>query len=137
MRILQRWLAFATLLFLTACAGMGGGNQDKMSSAYLKQHLIPNKTTKADVQQLFGAPGYKSEDSDGSGMWSYSEAEINGSLLTRAMDFIPSFGTSATSTAVSQAKKTQANRTLNVHFHKNDTVQSFNVSGSTGSSPTR
>ncbi|WYX24887.1 hypothetical protein WJ969_02370 [Achromobacter xylosoxidans] len=131
MNTLQRCFALSILLLLTACAGMGGGSEDKMSSAYLKQHLIPGKTTKADVQQLFGAPGYKTEESNDGGMWSYSEAEINGGLLSKAMDYLPSFGSVADS-AVSTGKKQQPNRSLNIHFNQNETIRSFNVSGFTG-----
>ena len=54
MRILS---LFLVVFALTGCSGTTiGGNEDKLTPAYLKQHLIVGKTTKAEVRQYFGAP---------------------------------------------------------------------------------
>jgi hypothetical protein len=48
---------FLVVFALTGCSGTTiGGNEDKLTPAYLKQHLIVGKTTKAEVRQYFGAP---------------------------------------------------------------------------------
>lgn len=85
-------VGFALCLMTGALAGCNGsGNMDVMKSlnafnsgsqkydvAYLKNTLIPGKTTKYQVQQLFGAPAQQSLDStsrsNGSN-WTYSKSE--------------------------------------------------------------
>lgn len=75
------------LALLTGCQEGGGVNgivnslnpgAKKYDAAYLKQTLIPGKTTKAQVMQLFGAPADEELDSssrsNGSN-WTYSKSE--------------------------------------------------------------
>ncbi|OZI17138.1 hypothetical protein CAL19_14935 [Bordetella genomosp. 7] len=129
---LKRILLLSTFLLLSACAGTGGiGGQDRMSPEYLRQHLAKGKTTKADVQQMFGTPRYKTDDSDGSSYWSYSERQINGNLFTQAMEYLPSLGYAAdTAIDVGQGPKTR--RSLDIWFDTRGRLSSYNVGGSTG-----
>ncbi|ARP81928.1 hypothetical protein CAL12_14625 [Bordetella genomosp. 8] len=126
-------IAVLLLSTLAACANMNGGNgEDKMSMNYLKQHLVVNKTTKADVLQMFGEPRYKDEQPDGADYWSYSEDQINGKdYLGEASKYLSgmagSFGSAA---AQSQQRKTD--RDLNIFFNAKGTVRNFNASGRTG-----
>src|SRR5690606_20538103 len=90
---LKRILLLSTFLLLSACAGTGGiGGQDRMSPEYLRQHLAKGKTTKADVQQMFGTPRYKTDDSDGSSRIGKSPT----TLMDRAIGRIPSVRSMAT-----------------------------------------
>src|SRR3546814_7543423 len=72
---------------------MGGNSEDRMSRTYLEQHLTIGKSTKADVKALYGEPENKSESSDKQDYWSYSEDQINGNFLEKAMSYMPSLGT--------------------------------------------
>ncbi|OZI60548.1 hypothetical protein [Bordetella genomosp. 11] len=127
-----RGLTAAVLLCsLTACANMNGGGEDKMSMSYLRQHLVSNQTTKADVAQMFGQPRYKNEEANGADYWAYSEEQINGrNYLTDAAQYIPGLGSLGNAAVQSQTKK--PNRDLNIFFNSNGTVRQFNTSGSTG-----
>lgn len=50
MRILS---LFLVVFALTGCSGTTiGGNEDKLTPAYLKQHLIVGKTTKAEFVSI-------------------------------------------------------------------------------------
>ncbi len=72
MRILS---LFLVVFALTGCSGTTiGGNEDKLTPAYLKQHLIVGKTTKAEVRQYFGAPdsGHTTVTASGKESWYYS-----------------------------------------------------------------
>jgi len=95
MRILLRNTLFSALsvfalAMLTGCQGGGGigGIADltnplgtggkKYEAAYLKQNLIPGKTTKDQVLQLLGAPHEEdASSSDGSNgiLWTYEKSE--------------------------------------------------------------
>ncbi|WP_066634932.1 hypothetical protein [Bordetella sp. H567] len=118
---------------LTACANMNGGSgEDKMSMAYLKQHLVANQTTKAEVVQMFGEPRYKSEQPDGADYWSYNEDQINGKdYLGEASKYFSGMaGSLGNAAAQSQQRKTS--RDLNIFFNAKGTVRNFNATGTTG-----
>ncbi|OZI18902.1 hypothetical protein CAL26_14580 [Bordetella genomosp. 9] len=118
---------------LAACANMNGGNgEDKMSMTYLKQHLVANKTTKADVVQLFGEARYKNEEPNGADYWSYSEDQVNGKdYLGEASKYLSGMAGSFGS-AAAQTQQRKTNRDLNIFFNANGTIRNFNTSGSTG-----
>ncbi len=69
---------------LTGCSSSGNfvnpldSGSQKYNVAYLKQTLIPGKTTKSQVQQLFGTPAEEALDassrSNGSN-WTYSKSQ--------------------------------------------------------------
>jgi outer membrane protein assembly factor BamE (lipoprotein component of BamABCDE complex) len=126
------FMAVMLLATLAACANPNGGGEDKMSMGYLNQHLIPNKTSKADVVQMFGQPRYKDEQRDGADYWSYTEAQINGTdYVGEATKYLSGLGGSLTSAAAAtQAKK--PTRDLAIYFNTNGTVRNFHAAGSTG-----
>ncbi|CAM3662520.1 hypothetical protein BOSP111201_19045 [Bordetella sputigena] len=103
-----------------------------MSMAYLKQHLVANQTTKADVLQLFGEPHYKSEQPDGADYWAYSEDQINGKdYLGEASKYLSGMAGSFGS-AAAQTQQRKTDRDLNIFFNAKGTVRNFNTSGRTG-----
>jgi hypothetical protein len=120
------------LAMLSACANMGGNNgEDKMSMGYLRQHLVAGKTTKAEVQQMFGTPYYKDEQPNGADYWSYSEDQINGKdMMSQVAQYVPGLGSIGTAAANSQARKTD--RSLSIFFRSNGLVDHYNVNGHTG-----
>jgi hypothetical protein len=123
----------AILSALTACANTAGGSggEDKMSMSYLKQHIVVNQSTKADVVQLFGEPNYKAEKPDGADYWSYSETQVNGTdYMAEASKYLSNVSIMGGAAAKSQARPT--NRELHVFFNAKGTVRSFDTSGSTG-----
>ncbi|WP_253907282.1 hypothetical protein [Herbaspirillum rubrisubalbicans] len=77
----------ALSVFAFALAGCAGGpmgalnsGSEKYDVAYLKQNIIPGKTTKDDVMRLFGAPYSQSLDStsrkDGNeSNWTYEKSK--------------------------------------------------------------
>lgn len=106
MRIFLRNSLFAILpafmVALTGCQG-GGGLGDMMNplgtggkkyeAAYLKQNLIPGKTTKDQVLQMFGAPTDETSNSvNGSNdvRWSYRKNQENNfdKYLTMAHKYV-------------------------------------------------
>jgi outer membrane protein assembly factor BamE (lipoprotein component of BamABCDE complex) len=132
--MLRRIFLVMMLAMLAACSNMNGGSgEDKMSMDYLKQHLIVGQTTKAQVQELFGTPGYKAEKPDGADYWSYDEDQINGKdMVSEVAKYVPGLGSMGSAAANSQARKTA--RQLSIGFNKNGTVNRFEVSGHTGAS---
>ncbi|MDR9850785.1 hypothetical protein RJO15_24375 [Herbaspirillum huttiense F1] len=84
---------------LTGCAGgpMGALNSgsEKYDQAYLKQNIIPGKTTKDDVMRLFGAP-YTQELNSTSGKngnesnWTYNKSQEGiDKYMTLAHKYLP------------------------------------------------
>ena len=64
-----------TVMFLTGCSSMGG--EDKFSATYVTAHLIPHKTTQAQVQAIYGVPDEQTTYSGGGYGWRYFK---NGNL---------------------------------------------------------
>lgn len=104
MRILS---LFLVVFALTGCSGTTiGGNEDKLTPAYLKQHLIVGKTTKAEVRQYFGAPdsGHTTVTASGKESWYYSvDKGIN--LVSLAGSVIPVTGASQAADAVDKSSQ--------------------------------
>lgn len=128
---LRTLIAVALISTLAACANTNGGSEDKMSMTYLKQHIVANQTTKADVVQMFGQPHYKAERPDGADYWSYTETQINGTdYIGEASKYIGNISIMGGTAAKTQARQTS--RELNIRFSSKGTVSSFETSGSTG-----
>lgn len=53
----------ATALLVGGCSTLGG--EDKFSDAYVRSHIIAQKTTLAEVQALYGSPDSRTSRSDG------------------------------------------------------------------------
>ncbi len=68
-------MVLAFLVMMAACAQMPGGDSTgdnaKYDAAYMKQNLIPGKTTKEQVVAIYGSTSDKSARSDGSETWNY------------------------------------------------------------------
>lgn len=85
------------IFLLVGCSSMG---EDKFSASYMKAHIIPNKTTKAEVQAIYGVPDDQDVSSDGSVVWKY-EARGNLSTASSIVGYIP--GAGAVSSALGMA----------------------------------
>ena len=92
------WSVMVVLL-LAGCSSMG---EDKFSASYVKAHIIPKQTTKAQVQAIYGVPDEQNIHSSGNMSWEY---EVRGNLSTASsiVGYIP--GASAVSSALGMANK--------------------------------
>ncbi|MBN3792047.1 hypothetical protein [Burkholderia sp. Ac-20353] len=67
--------ALCAFLVISACAQLPGSgataDASRYDPSYLKQNLIPGKTSRDQVLALFGDPSDKGTRSDGSESWSY------------------------------------------------------------------
>ncbi|MFJ5299276.1 hypothetical protein ACIQAL_22450 [Pseudomonas sp. NPDC088368] len=84
-----KMLCALAITLISGCASMGG--EDKFSATYVQSHLIPHKTTQAQVQAIYGVPDAQSTYSDGSYYWSYQK---NGNLsaASNLVGYIPGAG---------------------------------------------
>ena len=89
------------LIFLSGCSSMG---EDKYSDSYIKSHVTENKTTKAEVQALYGVPDEQSTTAS-STTWYYRKGGSYGALSTIA-NYIP--GAGAVSGAIGMAGSAQS-----------------------------
>ncbi|HDU5780464.1 lipoprotein [Klebsiella pneumoniae] len=123
MRILS---LFLVVFALTGCSGTTiGGNEDKLTPAYLKQHLIVGKTTKAEVRQYFGAPdsGHTTVTVSGKESWYYSvDKGIN--LVSLAGSMIPVTGASQAADAVDKSSQKDSN-SLMIFFDEKGVVENW------------
>lgn len=76
-------------LALQGCASLGG--EDKFSAKYLQQNVVVKKTTKADIQRMYGVPDGQKTSSDGSSSWSYYRGS-NMDLARNLASYIPGGG---------------------------------------------
>ncbi|MFS6933787.1 hypothetical protein [Klebsiella oxytoca] len=111
----------AAVILLSGCSSVGG--EDKYSASYIESHLVKGKTTKAEVQQLYGVPDTNDKSSNGT-IWVYRKgADYNSvSSLTR---YIPGteeissvLGMASTASEVSStASKLADKRSGNTEIH--------------------
>ncbi|MDH0747956.1 hypothetical protein N5D61_16620 [Pseudomonas sp. GD03842] len=89
-------LCLLAVTLLAGCSTMGG--EDKFSATYVKNHIIPHKTTQSEVQAIYGVPDSQFTTSSGHVNWRYNK---NGNLSDAAnlVGYIP--GASAVSSALS------------------------------------
>ncbi len=122
----MRILSFILLFALIGCSGTTiGGNEDKLSPTYLKQHLIVGKTTKAEVRQYFGAPdaGHTTVTASGKESWYYSvDKGIN--LVSLAGSMIPVTGASQAADAVDKSSQKDSN-SLMIFFDEKGVVENW------------
>ena len=119
MRILS---LFLVVFALTGCSGTTiGGNEDKLTPAYLKQHLIVGKTTKAKVRQYFGAPDSGHTTVTASGKDSVDKG-IN--LVSLAGSMIPVTGASQAADAVDKSSQKDSN-SLMIFFDEKGVVENW------------
>ncbi|MBW1251240.1 hypothetical protein ACQV2E_00770 [Pantoea allii] len=91
-------VAVTMMLLLAGCSSMGG--EDKFSRSYVSSHIIPNKTTEAEVQALYGTPDNQFSSSSGGYSWSFNKGG-NLSTASSVMGYVP--GASAISGALGMA----------------------------------
>ncbi|WP_431221686.1 hypothetical protein ACQ86O_14395 [Serratia sp. L9] len=76
------------ILLLVGCSSIG---EDKFSSSYVKSHIIAKKTTKAEVQAIYGVPDDQNVYSDGTTEWQYDKSG-NLSSASSIVGYIPGAG---------------------------------------------
>ncbi len=120
------------ILSVAGCSTSGTG-EDKFSASYLKAHIVPNKTTQAEVQSIYGVPDNQSVDSDGDVSWIYRK---NGNLSTASSvaNYIPGANAissalgmaSSASTASDAATKASAKMSGSTEYHADTLFIRFN-----------
>lgn len=123
---MKRLIIIAGVAMLTGCVAPNvGGNTDKMNTSYVQQHVIVGKTTKDDVQKLFGNPGEKNSDSSGEEMWYYDR---NGgtNVLSAAGSILPVPGL-YTAGRMSEASQTRGANLLQITFDKRGIVRRWSM----------
>ncbi|WP_421359040.1 MULTISPECIES: hypothetical protein [Agrobacterium] len=124
---MKRVMMVACMAMLAGCVGANvGGNTDRMNTSYVKEHVIVGKTTKDEVQQLFGSPREKLSDSTGEERWIY---EPNGgtNMLAAAGSMLPVPGLS-TATRMSEAGQgSRGASLLQISFDKRGVVRRWSM----------
>ena len=116
-----------SLVLLTACSSppILGGNEDKLTVDYIKQHIVVKKSTKADVESAFGKPNVHHVNSDGAEeTWTYY-VEQGRNLMGFATMLVPGGTGSVAATDAIQSgasKRTVDANTLNVVFNSQGIV---------------
>lgn len=117
-----------SVILLSGCSSMGG--EDKFSDSYIKSHIVVGKTTKAQVQQLYGVPDTNKKTS-GRSTWVYKKnADFN--TISSLTGYIP--GTGAISSALrigdsaSEVSKISDKRSGNTEVHGDWFYITFNES---------
>ncbi|QKJ85726.1 hypothetical protein PMPD1_0754 [Paramixta manurensis] len=129
-------LGLLMVLTLSACSGGMMGGEDKYSTTYIKSHIVEGKTTKSEVQGLYGVPDSNSESAYGT-TWRFNK---NGDMkdASSLAGYIP--GASAITSALGMAdtassasdsyNKVQAKRSGNSAItHGSSLYITFNRSG--------
>jgi uncharacterized protein YceK len=121
------------ILLLAGCSSTG---EDKFSASYVKAHIIPKQTTKAQVQAIYGVPDDQSADSGGEVRWVY-EVKGNLSAASSIAGYIP--GASAVSSALGlassasdaadSANKASAKVSGNTEYHSDFLSITFDSTG--------
>ncbi|MDD7998679.1 hypothetical protein FEI17_05165 [Kosakonia radicincitans] len=124
-------LVVVSAILLSACSSMGGG-EDKFSASYVQSHIVEGKTTKAQVQQLYGVPDDNEKSSNGT-TWVYHKNADYSSVSSLA-GYIPGAGAvssalgmaNTASEASSTAGKLSDKRSGNTEIHGNRLYITFN-----------
>ncbi|MCR0999249.1 hypothetical protein [Serratia rubidaea] len=133
-------LVIATTILLCACSSTGG--EDKFSASYVQSHIVKGKTTKAEVQQLYGVPDDNTKSSNGT-TWGYNKNADYSSVSSLA-SYIPGAGAvssalgmantaSEASSTVGKISDKQSGNTetrgkrLYIHFDNNNVVDYWDI----------
>src|ERR1700693_1747027 len=84
----------AVVLVLAGCAGVGNEKLRSESETTVAQKIVEGKTTKAEIQKMFGSPGKASFTDNGLEIWNYEFTKVSAD----AVSYIPlvnMFGSSA------------------------------------------
>ncbi|HFN0608740.1 hypothetical protein ACYBCU_24060 [Klebsiella pneumoniae] len=120
----------ATTFLLGACSS--GGGEDKFSASYVQSHIVEGKTTKAQVQQLYGVPDSNEKSSNGTTWVYYKNADYNS--VSSLAGYIPGAGAissalgmaNSASEASATASKLSDKRSGNTEIHGNRLYITFN-----------
>lgn len=117
---------------ISSCTSFG---EDKYSASYIKANVIENKTTKAEIQSIYGVPDEQST-SGNSTVWYYRKGSGYNTLSTFA-SYVP--GGSSISGAIEAVKGTEkqadtltkaSNKVLGDSEHRSDYLSiDFNEKG--------
>jgi hypothetical protein len=115
---------------ISGCASMNG--EDKYSASYVQSHIIKGKTTKAEVQNLYGVPDDNDKSSNGT-TWVYHKDSDYSSMSSLA-GYIPGAGAvssalgmaNTANDASSTAGKLADKRNGNTEIHGNRLYITFN-----------
>ncbi|SFC09159.1 hypothetical protein [Kosakonia oryzae] len=135
-------LVVVSAILLSACSSMGGGGEDKFSASYVQSHIVEGKTTKAQVQQLYGVPDDNQKSSNGT-TWIYFKNADYSSVSSLA-GYIPGAGavssalgmantaSSASSTASKLSDKSNGNTEIHgdrlyITFNRSDIVDYWSI----------
>ncbi|PKH26631.1 hypothetical protein CIG19_02215 [Enterobacterales bacterium CwR94] len=123
---------------LVSCASVG---EDKYSEKYIRAHVIENKTTKAEIQSIYGAPDEQSTGSGKGAAWTYRKNDRLKSLTTLS-GYIPGAESVMTSVGIAASSANQISsasnkvagntaltgNTLSFSFNEQNVVEQWNLS---------
>lgn len=120
----------SVVLLLSGCSSTGG--EDKYSASYVQSHLVKGKTTKTEVQQMYGVPDSNQKSSHGT-TWGYRKNADYSSVSSLA-GYIPGAGAissalgmaNSASEASSTASKLSDKRSGNTEIHGTRLYITFN-----------
>lgn len=117
----------ASMAMLAGCVGANvGGNTDRINTSYVQEHVVVGKTTKEDVQKLFGSPREKLSDSTGEERWIY---EPNGgtNMLAAAGSMLPVPGLSTAARMSEAGQGGGGAKLLQISFDKRGVVRRWSL----------
>ncbi|MBK4784745.1 MAG: hypothetical protein FT714_11030 [Pantoea sp. Pent] len=120
------------VILLSGCSSTGG--EDKYSATYVQSHIKEGKTTKAEVQQLYGVSDDNQKSFQGT-TWIY-EKNADCSIASSLLGYIPGAGAvsgalgmaNSASEVSSTAGKMADKRSGNTEIHGNRLYITFNNS---------
>lgn len=122
---------------ISGCASIGGeaGTDNKYDTAYLQSHLIPGKTTQADVRQMFGDPDNQMVvQAVGATTWTYSNSQANtaksvvkNSAVSTLASMIPIPGVAGAVAGMSAASSSGGFKMLNIRFNNAGVLKDYSA----------
>lgn len=112
-------LLVVSAILLTSCASAGNTKLKNITIEQVKQHIVEGKTTKEEVEKLYGSPDSASFTENGNEIWTYRYREAT----SHVSNFIPVVSIFSTG----QTVKTKE---IIVLFNQNNVVQRFTMRNS-------
>ncbi|MDS7927924.1 hypothetical protein RMB13_00200 [Acinetobacter sp. V102_4] len=76
-------------IILASCSSLGTSlGENKYSAAYINSHVIKNKTTKSEIQSIYGVPDEQYTGSNSSS-WTYRKSDRIRSFSSSISGYIP------------------------------------------------
>lgn len=117
--LLVTWMISSVALFSACVSTSGNKTLAKKSEQDILADIVKGKTTKAEIEKIFGKPNGTGFQSDGSEVWHYTY----GKGTTDAASYIPVVGVFAGSSKVET-------KSLNVVFDKKGVAKDYTISSS-------